>query len=295
MACWGGGGKLEVVTEYNYLGLLFSTKLNTNVMLRQVFSKAKSAFCRITRLSNNLNNMSFIVLCEIFDAQIQTILLYGSELWGLDDISIIESVHIFSLKKILNVPLFTPNIMVYGDTGRYQLRINSVLRCVKYWLRLLNMNNDRYACKVYKMMLHGSNCCNWASEIKEFLFNFNFNDVWEAQTVDDSQLFIRTLKQRMIGESDNNWLISLNSSNRYSVYKLYKQFRYKENYLNVISSGISRRVAYRFRMGVSLIMTHKLGFILDSDTVCPMCMEEEEDEIHFILHCPVYRLIAHQM
>ena len=40
-------------------------------------------------------------------------------------------------------------------------------------------------------------------------------------------------------------------------------------------------------MGVSLIMTHiKLRFVQDSDTVCPMCMEEEEDEIHFILHCP---------
>ena len=97
----GGGGKLEVVTEYNYLVLLFSTKLNTNAMLRQVFSKAKSAFCRITRLSNNLNNMSFIVLCKIFDAQIEPILLYGSELWGLDDMSIIESVPIFSLKKNL--------------------------------------------------------------------------------------------------------------------------------------------------------------------------------------------------
>ena len=88
-------------------------------MLKQVFSKAKSAFCRITRLSNNLNNMSFTVLCEIFDAQIQPILLYGSEQWGLDDMSIIESVHMFSLKKILTVRLSTPNIMVYGDSGRY--------------------------------------------------------------------------------------------------------------------------------------------------------------------------------
>ena len=82
--------------------------------------------------------------------------------------------------------------------------------------------------------------------------------------------------------------MNLNGSSRYSVYKLYKPFRYKENYLNVISSGISRRVASRFRMGVSLIMTHKPRFVQDSVTVCPMCMEEEEDEIHFILYCPVY-------
>ena len=85
----------------------------------------------------------------------------------------------------------------------------------------------------------------------------------------------------MTEESDNNRLINLNSSNRYSVYKIYKQFRYKD--INVISNGISRRVASPFRMGVSLIITHKLRFIQDSVTVCPMCMEEEEDEIHFIL------------
>ena len=41
-------------------------------------------------------------------------------------------------------------------------------------------------------------------------------------------------------------------------------------------------------MGVSLIMTHKLRFVQDSVIVCPMCMEEEEDEINFILHCPAY-------
>ena len=75
--------------------------------------------------------MSFTVLCKIFDKQIQPILLYGSELWGPDNMSIIDSIHISSLKNILNVPLFTPNFMVYRDTGRYELRIISVLRCVK--------------------------------------------------------------------------------------------------------------------------------------------------------------------
>ena len=110
-------------------------------------------------------------------------------------------------------------------------------------------------------MFHDSNCCKWASKIKELLFHFNFSDVWEAQYADDPQLFIRTLKQRMVERSDNNWLINLNCSNRYFVYKLYKQFRYKANYLNGISSGISRRVASRFRMGVRLIMTYKLRFV----------------------------------
>ena len=58
------------------------------------------------------------------------------------------------------------------------------------------------------------------------MFQFNFND--------GLQLFIRILKQRMTEESDNNRLINLNSSSRYSVYKIHKQFRYKDVYLSVI-------------------------------------------------------------
>ena len=36
------------------------------------------------------------------------------------------------------------------------------------------MANDTYACKVYKIMLHDSNCCNWAIIIKEFFFLLSF-------------------------------------------------------------------------------------------------------------------------
>ena len=59
-----------------------------------------------------------------------------------------------------------------------------------------------------RYMLHDSNGCNWASKSKELVINFNFDDVWEAQSADDPRLFIRTLKQRMMEESDNNWLIN---------------------------------------------------------------------------------------
>ena len=29
------------------------------------------------------------------------------------------------------------------------------------------MDNDRYACEVYKMMIHDKNCCYWAIKINE--------------------------------------------------------------------------------------------------------------------------------
>ena len=185
---------LEVVIGYSYLGLIFSTKLNNNVMLSRLVTRGKIAFCRISSLLNRMNTTSYNILCKMFDAQVQPILLYGSELWGLNVMSAIENVHLFSLKKMLQVPIFTPNVMVYGDSGRYELRIHAVLRSIKYWIRILNMKDSRNVRKVYNMMRYDGNHQNWCGKIKELLIHFNFEDVWDLQQVEQPRVFLNNLK-----------------------------------------------------------------------------------------------------
>ena len=46
---------------------------------------------------------------KLFDGQIQPMLTYGSEVWGImADYSIIERVHVFAIKPFLNVSTRTP-------------------------------------------------------------------------------------------------------------------------------------------------------------------------------------------
>ena len=189
---------------------------------------------------------------------------------------------------MLQVPIFTPKIMVYGDSGRYELRIHAVLRSIKYWIRILNMKDSRNVRKVYNMMRYDGNHQNWCGKIKELLIHFNFEDLWVLQQVEQPRIFLNNLKLRMIAESDNIWQQTLQESNRYFIYKNFKQSRYKEMYLNHIKPVVIRRLLSRFRMGVSAILTHKYRFVNDKETVCPMCTELEENDIHFLLHCPVY-------
>ena len=49
-----------------------------------------------------------------------------------------------------------------------------------------------------------------------------------------------------------------------------------------------RKILARFRMGMSNIFTNKCRFLVDESLVCPLCIEEEEDKLHFLLQCPVY-------
>ena len=41
-------------------------------------------------------------------------------------------------------------------------------------------------------------------------------------------------------------------------------------------------------MGMSNIFTNKCRILVDESFVCSFCIEEEEDELHFLLQCPVY-------
>ena len=110
---------------------------------------------------------------KLFDAQIQTILLYVAEIWEIENCHILENVHLYAMKTCLRVPIFTPNVMIYGDTGRYKLWINAILRSIKYWLKIFKMSESRYVRKVYDMMRHDDTPDNWAWKIKEVLYRYN--------------------------------------------------------------------------------------------------------------------------
>ena len=60
------------------------------------------------------------LIFKLFDSQIQPILTYGAEVWGLNaDSHIIEKNQLFAMKRLLNVSIKTPNALVYGESDRY--------------------------------------------------------------------------------------------------------------------------------------------------------------------------------
>ena len=141
--------------------------------------------------------MSPDVYFQIFEAKIQSVLLYASEIWGHRRLDSIEKVHVLACKKYLGLPLKTPNKMVYGELGRYPLFINSQIRCIKYWFRLLVMDQNRLPKQAYQMMLSmdrvGKRC--WVTEIKELLSKAGFHEIWLNQGVAHVNVFLRIFKK----------------------------------------------------------------------------------------------------
>ena len=88
-----------------------------------------------------------------FDRMILPIISYGSEVWSYEKGSLIEKLHLKFCKYILGMKSSTPNVMVYGELGRYPIDIQLKLKALGYWLKLVNRDEDKLSCKMYECLL----------------------------------------------------------------------------------------------------------------------------------------------
>ena len=285
-----GNEKMSVVNVYKYLGIYFSTRISFSFACHDLVSRAKKALLNIMSKLYRINNNFLSVFFKLFDAQIQPIVQYGAEIWGFEGASlVIEKIHLFAMKRYLGVDMRTPNDLVYGELGRYPIYINSNVRCIRYWLKLVSMGENRLPSKAYRMLLSldERGKVNWVSNIRRVLCTNGFAFVWENQGVGHVSSFLKVFKQRLIDCRWQQWNSHIDSSERFSFYRRFKSINEVKPYLWLNLDRHVRCVMSRFRMGISDIAVHSFRYKnrSDVDVICPLCKIEAESEIHFALCC----------
>ena len=82
-------------------------------------------------------NLPTDIMLKLFDSCVEPILLYGCEVWGYENVDILEKVHTKFCKFIFGVSKYSHNMPVYGELERYPLSIKIKQRMVRYWTRIL--------------------------------------------------------------------------------------------------------------------------------------------------------------
>ena len=108
------GSEIEVVKNFNYLGIIFSKTGNFNLAKKRLVDKAVVSMYAVLKLGRK-HNLSIKCLLRLFDKMVKPILLYGCEIWGFGNNDVLEKVHLKFCKMILNLKTSTPNYMIYGE------------------------------------------------------------------------------------------------------------------------------------------------------------------------------------
>ena len=78
------GRKIDCVSYYNYLGILFSSWLFWSKAVSTLSVKAKKSLIPIQALLRKTKSNSVSINFKIFDSIVKPILLYGAEIWGYE-------------------------------------------------------------------------------------------------------------------------------------------------------------------------------------------------------------------
>ena len=69
---------------------------------------------------------------------ITPILLYGTEVWGCENVDIIDKFYLKFCKSLLDVKQTTPSVMVYGELGAMPLHLKIKSRVLNFLYRFVS-------------------------------------------------------------------------------------------------------------------------------------------------------------
>ena len=292
------GESITSVSYYKYLGLIMSTRLSWSPAQQTLSLQAEKAMYCINKLNSECN-FSFPTSSNIFNKCIIPIALYGSEIWGAKVHNTIESVLLKFCRQQLGVSSKSASPALLGECGRHSMYVYCYIRCIKYWLKLLNLPDGHLLRSCYNMLLKHSNAgrINWASDIRNLLYRLGFGNIWEAQNVEDVRCFLKEFSLRVYDCNIQSWKGNMTSLLKLRTLNLFKQDLIVEPYLLLRIPQRIRSCLAKFRIG-----THSLEIeqgrhrkIPSEKRLCKLCLNLQEhfleDEYHVLIQCPFYKTL----
>ena len=178
------GKNLEVVNHFKYLGNTFSKNGRFMFSLKDNIDKARKGFYA---LMNHCKDKFIPLDCklELFSKCIEPILLYGCEIWGTEDIAILEKIRMKCYKIIMKAKSSTPAYMIYGELGLLPLSYFIQKRMISYWFKVNNSDPKTLARQLYDIMFNDYEInefpLKWLETISKSLHLSGLGYLWALQ------------------------------------------------------------------------------------------------------------------
>ena len=219
-----GNSKIEVVFEYNYLGIILNYNGNFTKAIKSLYDKGSKAmfFLLITDLQLHL-----------FDKVVTPVILYGCEVWGFESCKKLDKLQIKFCKYILKLNKSICSNMIYGELGVIPISVQAKCRLLNFWAKLV----DDTECKLsnifyyllYKMDEPVFFTSNWIRFVKNNLNALGFSELYTTENIPySSNCFKNRVQLRTTDQFRQNWASEVFDSSKCLNYRMFKtNFEYE--------------------------------------------------------------------
>ncbi|XP_048575691.1 uncharacterized protein LOC5516904 isoform X3 [Nematostella vectensis] len=273
---------------------------------------APKALFKLKREMGNNFRTNVLLTNRLFDCLIKPILLYGSEIWGVDEIKNehdpIELVHAKFCKFILGVGKYAPNIGCRAELGRYPLSIDAKLRVLSFHNKRSEAHRNFLSHDAYLDCTPGTYTYNWYVKGKAMVSSVGLGFLWGNFQVIEKKAQQYLFKQRLQDIEFQNFEAGIfndskkpGQKNKLRTYCKFKTKYDKEMYLVNVQNIKHREELTRLRIISCLKLEIEAGrysrpYRSPEERLCRQCdLNETDDEWHFLLRCPIYDNLRKEM
>ena len=234
---------------------------------------------------------------QLYDACVIPTMLYGAEVFGYIHPSNFEKIQKRALRFFMGVHNSTPIQAMMGDMGWTDIYIKEVLCMLRYWNRVIIMDNTRLERRIF-MWDYNKGGDNWSNKISIILNSINCMHVYRNKIWCD----IKEIENRLIDNYVTKWKSTIEKTPKLRTYIMFKDIFEPETYIIKCMSRRRRSLMSQFRTGILPleIETGRYVPIFDktlkknrkrtaNERICKLCrLNDIENEYHFLCVCPVY-------
>ena len=221
---------------------------------------------------------------------LQPILTYGSEIYGFENIELLEKVHSNFLRKLTGARKSTPMYMLYGELGRYPIDIVVKTRMISFWNRMISGKEHKLSVIIYKYMLNQNIECKWINKIKEILDKTGHSFLWNNQPFCNTRNLPQKIKHNLIDQFKQDWWSKLENSMKGKIYKSFKsEFGLERYFIKLPKNEIIPLFKYRTANHNLPVERGRYDHTPFENRICTLCNKGESGtEKHYLLSCSYF-------
>ena len=190
-----GDGEIEVVQEFKYLGVTFKYNGHFNNNLEALNEQGNRAMHSVIKKARK-ENLPIDLQFDLFDKMVIPVILYGCEIWGYKNLEILEKLHLKFCKYVMKLKSSTPDVMVFGESGRLKIEYYAKKRMINFWATIVCGNRNKLSFIMYNLCKqryeNGSPSSEWFVNLASMLGKYGIN------FIPDEELYVKAAVKHMI-------------------------------------------------------------------------------------------------
>ena len=280
-----GEKKLNYTKCYKYLGLYLDEHMHFTKGTTVLSESASRALGGVIGKTKMLKDIGFSTYTKLFQACVCPVLDYVAGVWGYKNFPGSEKIQNRAIRYFMGVHKFAPIPATAGDMGWDSCRERWSVCIMRLWNRLLRMDDNRVAKKVFECDMHKIG--GWASEVYELYVGLGCGNVF----TDKVEINLKIGKELLALEKRETWISEVRGMPKLRTLCQIKHLFGTENYILYNLSKRKRSLCAQIRSGILPLHIESGRWVGTSEEnrLCTFCeLEEIENEIHFFFYCPFY-------